>query len=94
MTEPARVDHEHGHGHGGHGHSHSLVDRSIVRSREGVKAVSLSLGVLGAAALVQVLIFALSGSVALLADLRAGGRRYPRRFQAPGSEHWLEGVGG
>jgi Co/Zn/Cd efflux system component len=57
------------HGDGDHGHSHGLVDRSIVRSRAGVKAVSLSLGVLGAAALVQVVIFALSNSVALLADL-------------------------
>jgi cation diffusion facilitator family transporter len=54
---------------GGHGHSHGLVDRSIVRSREGVKAVSISLAVLGIAAVAQLLIFLLSGSVALLADL-------------------------
>ncbi|MGD0715076.1 MAG: cation diffusion facilitator family transporter [Gaiellaceae bacterium] len=71
-----RLPHEHEleHGHGrnhehGRGHSHGLVDPSIVRSREGVKAVSLSLALLGAAALVQVVIFVLSGSVALLADL-------------------------
>jgi cation diffusion facilitator family transporter len=59
-------------GHGrdeGHGHSHGLVDRSIVRSREGVRTVSISLVVLLAAAIVQVAIFVLSGSVALLADL-------------------------
>ncbi|MGI8420999.1 MAG: cation transporter, partial [Gaiellaceae bacterium] len=56
-------------GHHDHGHSHGLVDRSIVRSREGVKAVSISLAVLGAAAAIQVFIFTLSGSVALLADL-------------------------
>ena len=64
-------DHQHGHdlAEHGHGHSHGLVDRSIVRSREGVKAVSISLAVLGAAALIQLVIFALSGSVALLADL-------------------------
>jgi cation diffusion facilitator family transporter len=66
--------HEHGHsGHGhsrhGHGHSHGLIDRSIVRSREGVKAVSISLAVLAITALVQVAIFVASGSVALLADL-------------------------
>ena len=65
--------HDHGdhgdHGGGGHGHSHGLVDRSLVRSREGVKAVSLSLALLGVTALVQVVIFVLSGSVALLADL-------------------------
>ena len=40
-----------------------------MRSREGVKAVSLSLVVLGLAAGVQVAIFVASGSVALLADL-------------------------
>jgi cation diffusion facilitator family transporter len=61
--------HDHDHDHGGHGHSHGLVDRSIVRSREGVKAVSISLAVLAITALVQVAIFAVSGSVALLADL-------------------------
>jgi cation diffusion facilitator family transporter len=61
---PETHDHDHA-----HGHSHGLVDPSIVRSREGVKAVSLSLALLGAAALVQVVIFVLSGSVALLADL-------------------------
>jgi cation diffusion facilitator family transporter len=52
-----------------HGHSHGLVEPSIVRSREGVKAVSFSLGLLGAAALAQAAVFVLSGSVALLADL-------------------------
>jgi len=57
------------HGHGERGHSHGLVDRSIVRSHEGVKAVSISLAVLGLAAGAQVAIFVLAGSVALLADL-------------------------
>ena len=50
-------------------HSHGHVDRSILRSREGVKAVSISLAVLGVAAGIQLFIFALSSSVALLADL-------------------------
>jgi Co/Zn/Cd efflux system component len=72
------VDHEHPHNHrhgghddraGGHGHSHGLIDPSVVRSREGVKAVSISLAVLGVAAIAQSLIFVASGSVALLADL-------------------------
>lgn len=66
-------DHDHGHhhhhGHGEHGHSHGLVDRSIVRSREGLKAVAWSLGVLSLAAAAQTLIFVITGSVALLADL-------------------------
>ena len=61
--------HPHEHGHHGHGHSHGLVDRSIVRSRAGVKTVSLSLAVLAATAAVQAAIFTVSGSVALLADL-------------------------
>ena len=62
------VEHAH-HEHAHHGHSHGLVDDSIKRSREGLRAVSLSLLVLAAAAGVQTLIFVLSGSVALLADL-------------------------
>jgi cation diffusion facilitator family transporter len=67
--ENAHPHHHHDHGDPGHGHSHGLVDRSIVRSREGVKAVSISLAVLAITALVQVGIFVASGSVALLADL-------------------------
>ena len=63
------TDNGHSHAHGEHGHSHGLVDRSIVRSREGVKAVSISLAVLGVAAVAQTGVFVLSGSVALLADL-------------------------
>jgi len=66
----AHDDHEDGpHGAGDHGHTHGLVDRSIVRSREGVKAVALSLLVLGLAAVAQLLVFLLTNSVALLADL-------------------------
>lgn len=52
-----------------HGHSHGLVDRSILRSRAGVKAVSWSLGILGLTALIQAAMLVLTGSVALLADL-------------------------
>jgi cation diffusion facilitator family transporter len=63
-------DHEHSHEHGeGHGHTHGPVDRSIIRSREGVRTVSISLVVLTLAAAVQTVIFIASGSVALLADL-------------------------
>jgi cation diffusion facilitator family transporter len=59
---------DHGHAHG-HGHSHGLVDDSIKRSSEGVRAVASALGVLGVTAVAQAVVFALSGSVALLADL-------------------------
>ena len=65
-------DHDHHHDDGdghSHGHTHGLVDPSIVRSRAGVRAVSISLLVLGATAAAQVAVFTLSGSVALLADL-------------------------
>jgi cation diffusion facilitator family transporter len=67
-AELAHKDHEHDLGHS-HGHSHGLVDPSIKRSRAGLRAVGISLGVLGATALAQAAIFAFSNSVALLADL-------------------------
>jgi Co/Zn/Cd efflux system component len=83
LSEPTSLEHfddrhnyHHGHDddhdrheHGAHDHSHGLVDRSILRSREGVKSVAISLLILGIAAAAQLAIFALSGSVALLADL-------------------------
>lgn len=72
-NRPAHAEHVHEHNHDGdgrgHGHSHGLVDRTILRSRAGVKAVSLSLGILGLTALIQAGIFVLTSSVALLADL-------------------------
>jgi cation diffusion facilitator family transporter len=73
-SHPAGIDHDdphaHEHGHGeGHGHSHGLIDRSILRSRDGVRTVAISLGILGLTAAIQAVIFVASGSVALLADL-------------------------
>jgi cation diffusion facilitator family transporter len=56
------------HGEGA-GHSHGLIDPTIKRSRDGIRAVGLSLLVLGLAAGAQTAIFALTSSVALLADL-------------------------
>jgi cation diffusion facilitator family transporter len=61
-------DGPHVHAHA-HGHSHGLVHDSIKRSRAGLRAVLASLAVLGAAAALQTLVFVVSGSVALLADL-------------------------
>ncbi|MBK5231623.1 MAG: cation diffusion facilitator family transporter [Thermoleophilia bacterium] len=52
-----------------HGHSHGLVDDSIKRSRDGLKAVGLSLAVLAVTAAAQTAIFVVTGSIALLADL-------------------------
>jgi len=62
-------EHDHEHEQGDHRHSHGLVDRSIIRSRAGVGTVTVSLAVLGLTAGAQTAIFAVSGSVALLADL-------------------------
>ena len=64
VTSPAWRGHSHD-----HGHSHGLVDPSIVRSRAGVRAVAVSLGVLGATAAAQAVLYVLTDSVALLADL-------------------------
>lgn len=50
-------------------HSHGLVHDSIKRSRAGVRAVLVSLAILGVTAAVQAAIFVLSDSVALLADV-------------------------
>jgi cation diffusion facilitator family transporter len=66
-ASPARP-HEHGH-HNAHGHSHGLVHESIKRSRDGLKAVGLALGILGVTALAQLAVFVATDSVALLADL-------------------------
>jgi cation diffusion facilitator family transporter len=54
-------------------HTHGRVDRSIVRSRAGVRAVSISLGILATTAALQIVVFMFSGSVALLADLIHNG---------------------
>ncbi len=64
--------HAHGEAHAD-GHSHGLIDPSIKRSREGVRAVALALAILGCTAALQALVFALTGSLALLADLIHNG---------------------
>jgi cation diffusion facilitator family transporter len=62
-----RADHDHGHGHG---HSHGpFLDTSITRSRAGVRAVSLSLGILLVTAVLQAFVYLATSSVALLVDL-------------------------
>lgn len=61
-----RGRHDHSHEHE---HAHGLVDESIKRSRAGLRAVSLSLLVLGLTAAAQAFVVVATGSVALLADL-------------------------
>jgi len=62
-------DDEHDHEDDGHGHSHGHVDRSILRSRAGIRAVSWSLAILTVTAVAQAFIYSRTLSVALLADL-------------------------
>src|SRR5579872_1626363 len=57
-------------------HSHDAadkVDRALEASAEGMRALWLSLGVLGATAAIQAVVVALSGSVALLGDTLHNG---------------------
>jgi cation diffusion facilitator family transporter len=73
-TSTCSLDPHHSHDHApaggdGNGHSHGLVDRSITRSRAGLRAVAVTLGILGITALIQAAIYVATGSIALLADL-------------------------
>jgi cation diffusion facilitator family transporter len=68
-------EHEHDHpsdqGDGGHGHSHdhaAKVDEALEASESGIRCIKVSLAALAVTALIQVVIVAISGSVALLAD--------------------------
>lgn len=79
-----RHHHEHAHSHGGPGgkigaalrevfapHSHDAsdsIDGALESSAAGIRAVKISLLVLGATALAQIVIVVISGSVALFAD--------------------------
>ncbi|HZG37190.1 MAG TPA: cation diffusion facilitator family transporter [Nodosilinea sp.] len=68
----AHHHHHHGHGHGhshGHGHTHGAVDPEIAASERGLWAVKWSFVGLVTTAIAQAVVFALSGSVALMADL-------------------------
>ncbi len=62
-SRPVDGEHQHHHSHG------PFVDRSIIRSRAGIRAVSLSLVVLTVTAAAQTAIYVVVLSVALLADL-------------------------
>jgi cation diffusion facilitator family transporter len=62
-TGPMRGRDEHNHSHG------PFIDPSIIRSRAGIKAVSISLAVLTVTAAAQTAIYVVVLSVALLADL-------------------------
>ncbi|MGG6238561.1 cation diffusion facilitator family transporter [Nodosilinea sp. AN01ver1] len=61
--------HHHGDPHLGHGHTHGAVDPEIAASERGLWAVKWSFVGLLITAIAQAVVFALSGSVALMADL-------------------------
>ena len=73
LAHPGRRDRvsahpEHGHHHD-HTPGHGRIDPSIARSHDGLRVVATSLAVLGVTAVIQIIIYAATGSVALLADL-------------------------
>src|SRR5829696_4219155 len=59
---------EHNNDHGGHSHTHGAVDPTIATSERGIWAIKWSFVGLMATALLQLVVVALSGSVALLSD--------------------------
>ncbi|PAQ11804.1 cation-efflux pump [Mesorhizobium temperatum] len=63
----------HGHGHhhhasGSHGHTHGVIDATIATTDRGIWAIKWSFVILAITAALQMVVVALSGSVALLAD--------------------------
>jgi cation diffusion facilitator family transporter len=69
MTDDHRADQARAHDHGsGHAHPHLVIDPALASSSRGLQAVTWSFVGLTLTALVQFLVVALSGSVALLAD--------------------------
>lgn len=58
----------HNHGAGTHGHSHGVLDASIATTERGIWAVKWSFVILAITTVLQLVVVATSGSVALLAD--------------------------
>ena len=67
-AEHVEAGHGHAHDRGGHGHAHGGLDAAILRSREAMRTLGLSLAILSVTAAIQIVVVVLSGSVALLAD--------------------------
>ncbi|NEP85919.1 MAG: cation transporter [Okeania sp. SIO2C2] len=68
-TKPEVEHHHHHHHHDGHNHAHGIIDPEIASSERGIWAVKWSLVGLLITAVLQAVVFWLSGSIALLADL-------------------------
>ncbi len=61
----------HGHSHragGGHGHTHGVIDATIATTDRGIWAIKWSFIILAITTALQIVVVAISGSVALLAD--------------------------
>jgi cation diffusion facilitator family transporter len=61
----------HHHSHGdeeGHGHTHGVIDPTIASTQRGIWAIKWSFVLLAVTAVFQIIVVAISGSVALLAD--------------------------
>lgn len=69
IQAPIHAHHPHHQGDGAHNHIHGVIDPAIATSERGLWAVKWSLVGLLITAALQLLVFWLSGSVALLADL-------------------------
>ena len=67
--QDGRTD-DHHHDHTGHDHSHGsiVIDQALEDSRQGVRALQVSLAGLAVTAVLQVIVAVISGSVALLGD--------------------------
>ena len=61
----AKAAHDHG---GAHGHTHGVMDATIATTTRGIWAIKWSFVILAVTATAQILVVAMSGSVALLAD--------------------------
>jgi cation diffusion facilitator family transporter len=64
----ANHGHSHDHGAGSHGHTHGVIDPTIATTERGIWAIKWSFVILAATAVLQLVVVAVSGSVALFAD--------------------------
>ncbi len=69
QLDKLKVKHQHHHHHGDHTHAHGVIDPEIASSARGIWAVKVSLVGLIITSILQGVVFWLSGSVALLADM-------------------------
>lgn len=60
--------HQHHDHHGSLGHTHGVIDATIATTERGIWAIKWSFVILAVTALLQIVVVAISGSVALLAD--------------------------